>query len=117
MTTIIDNFTGSVNVVSDLKVNNTTLFVDSIERKVGIGKNPSEKLDVSGTINATGLTINGSPYNYFPRYSVLMWSGSSGDVPSGWAVCDGTNGTPDLRGHFVRGTTTVGKIGQAGGSY
>lgn len=32
---------------------------------------------------------------------VLFWSGSSDAVPAGWQVCDGTNGTPDLRDTFV----------------
>jgi microcystin-dependent protein len=30
-----------------------------------------------------------------------MWSGSIDSIPSGWALCDGTNGTPDLRNRFV----------------
>ena len=34
---------------------------------------------------------------------VTMWSGSIDKIPTGWALCDGTNGTPDLRGRFVLG--------------
>lgn len=30
-----------------------------------------------------------------------MWSGSIGSIPSGWALCNGSNGTPDLRDRFV----------------
>ncbi|MEM0995966.1 MAG: hypothetical protein AAGN35_02755 [Bacteroidota bacterium] len=37
----------------------------------------------------------------FTRGMIMMWSGST--VPSGWAICDGGNGTPDLRGRFVVG--------------
>ncbi len=33
---------------------------------------------------------------------IVMWSGSN--TPAGWALCDGTNGTPDLRGKFVLGS-------------
>jgi hypothetical protein len=118
MTTIIDKFPGSVDVSSNLNVDSTTLFVDSLERMVGIGNSiPNEKLDVSGTIKATGLTVGNSSYNYFPQYAILMWSGATQNIPSGWALCDGSNGTPDLRGHFVRGTTTSGKVGTIGGSY
>lgn len=39
---------------------------------------------------------------------VVMWSGSAASIPAGWSLCDGTNGTPDLRGRFIVG---------AGGSY
>jgi len=34
---------------------------------------------------------------------IMLWYGSIDSVPSGWAYCDGTNGTPDLRGRFVCG--------------
>ena len=33
----------------------------------------------------------------------MMWSGSIADIPTGWQLCDGTNGTPDLRDRFVIG--------------
>ena len=36
-----------------------------------------------------------------PRGCILIWSGSATNVPSGWALCNGENGTPDLRGRFV----------------
>ncbi len=39
---------------------------------------------------------------------ISMWSGAVASVPDGWALCDGANGTPDLRGRFIVG---------AGGSY
>jgi hypothetical protein len=34
---------------------------------------------------------------------VVMWSGAVNAVPAGWALCDGTNGTPDLRDRFILG--------------
>ncbi len=37
-------------------------------------------------------------------------------APAGWAVCDGANGTPDLRGRFIRGTGDVASVGKRGGS-
>ena len=37
-----------------------------------------------------------------PKYMVIAWANSEG-IPEGWAVCDGKNGTPDLRGRFVLG--------------
>lgn len=43
-----------------------------------------------------------------PSGLISLWSGAADKVPAGWLLCDGTNGTPDLRGRFVVG---------AGGSY
>lgn len=39
--------------------------------------------------------------NSFLAGMIMMWTGSV--APSGWAICDGSNGTPDLRGRFVVG--------------
>ncbi len=35
---------------------------------------------------------------------ITQWSGSIISIPSGWALCDGTLGTPDLRNKFVVGS-------------
>jgi hypothetical protein len=34
----------------------------------------------------------------------------------GWALCDGQNGLPDLRGRFIRGADALGQVGSPGGS-
>ena len=38
-----------------------------------------------------------------PKNVIVMWGGSAGTTPSGWVLCDGANGTPDLRDKFVVG--------------
>ena len=38
-----------------------------------------------------------------PVGGIIMWSGSISNIPSGWALCNGSNGTPDLRNRFVVG--------------
>ncbi len=47
---------------------------------------------------------------------IVMWSGSSATIPSGWALCDGTNGTPDLRDRFVVGAESSYEVGATGGA-
>lgn len=51
-----------------------------------------------------------------PRGVVVMWSGSIASIPSAWALCDGGNGTPDLRDRFVVGSSASRAVGSAGGS-
>ena len=51
-----------------------------------------------------------------PTGCILIWSGSVGSIPSGFLLCDGTNGTPDLRNSFVLGAGNSYAIGQTGGS-
>lgn len=52
---------------------------------------------------------------WIPSGFIGIWSGSSDNIPDGWALCDGTNGTPDLRGRFVLGSSTAHAIGSKGG--
>ena len=39
----------------------------------------------------------------FPVGGIIMWSGSIASIPIKWALCDGANGTPDLRNRFIVG--------------
>ena len=47
---------------------------------------------------------------------IAMWSGSINAIPGGWNLCDGTNGTPDLRNRFIVGAGSSYTIGNTGGS-
>ena len=51
-----------------------------------------------------------------PPGVIVMWSGSIANIPSGWALCDGTNGTPDLRDRFIVGAGSSYAVGAKGGS-
>ena len=62
-------------------------------------------------ITATAAQIN-SP---FPSGGIVMWSGSVASIPSGWLLCDGTNGTPDLRNRFIVGAGSTYAVGATGG--
>ena len=45
-----------------------------------------------------------------------MWSGSIASIPTGWALCNGSNGTPDLRDKFVVGAGNGYSVAATGGS-
>ncbi len=47
---------------------------------------------------------------------IVMWSGSLASIPAGWILCDGTLGTPDLRGRFIYGVASGENPGATGGS-
>ena len=48
---------------------------------------------------------------------ILMWSGTLADIPAGWHLCDGTEGTPDLRIKFVIGSHEAFPPGLEGGEW
>ena len=52
---------------------------------------------------STDLASASFVHNILPFGSIIMWYGVSSNVPSGWQICDGTNGTPDLTNRFVIG--------------
>ena len=78
---------------------------------------------LDGTAGASGQVLVSAGSSNTPTWgSVLMagmiviWSGSSASIPSGWVLCDGNNSTPDLRNRFVVGATSTYAVGATGGS-
>ncbi|MDD2636771.1 MAG: hypothetical protein PHW82_14865, partial [Bacteroidales bacterium] len=51
-----------------------------------------------------------------PTGIISMWSGSIQNIPSGWALCNGANGTPNLQNRFVVGAGQQYSVGAAGGN-
>jgi microcystin-dependent protein len=55
-----------------------------------------------------------------PVGGIIMWSGLIVDIPTGWALCDGSGGTPNLSGRFIVGYDSTNPdydtIGEMGGA-
>lgn len=71
----------------------------------GIPRAPTASFGTNTTQVATTAFVQA---NGVPIGGILMWSGLVANIPAGYALCNGSNGTPDLRGKFIIG---------AGGSY
>lgn len=102
----------NLNVSSRVRVDSSSLYVDgdTITRSY---------LHVNGGVEVTeapGIKVKqGETYvDVLPRGMIIMWSGSH--VPEGWAFCDGEDGRPDLREHFVKGATPDEPVGHRGGT-
>ena len=81
-------------------------------------------------VNPTASQIQELPsgdylYGTIPVGGIIMWSGTIASIPSNWSLCNGSNGTPDLRNTFVIGahsdssgakTTVTGSATASGGS-
>ncbi len=115
-----------------------------IKNKPTIGAIPSvlsDLTDVDSTAPSTGHVLKWDGTNWAPDSiggsgntgndsvavgSICMWSGSIQSIPTGWSLCDGSNGTPDLREKFIIGasltdggipkTDITGSHTQTGGS-
>ena len=62
------------------------------------------------------LYINGQAVMVASIGMIIMFNGVFADIPVGWQLCDGTNGTPDMTDSFVMGTNIDADIGVVGGS-
>jgi hypothetical protein len=51
-----------------------------------------------------------------PTGGILLWSGSIGSIPAGFVLCNGNNGTPDLRDRFIVGAGSTYAVNATGGS-
>lgn len=66
--------------------------------------------------NTTQLATTAFVQAAIPSGVIVMWSGSIASVPSGWYLCNGSNGTPDLRDRFIVGAGNTYSVAATGGS-
>lgn len=56
------------------------------------------------------------PATPIPAGGIFLWSGSIGSIPAGYVLCNGSNGTPDLRDRFIVGAGSTYAVDATGGS-
>ena len=66
--------------------------------------------------NSTALATTEFVQSVLPRGVIVMWGGSVVSIPTGWQLCDGSNGSPDLRNQFVIGAGSSYAPGSTGGT-
>jgi microcystin-dependent protein len=110
---------GNASVTGNVSVTGTTTLLDDLILN-----------SLSGTSGQVVVSQGaGNPPvwgNAFVAGMIMMWSGTIATIPSGWVLCNGSSGTPDLRNRFIIGahsddagvakTTITGSPTQTGGS-
>jgi len=110
----IDASTTSVananNVGTNVNSTNADQFVTFVENNsgnnpirvdAGLKYNPSTNRLTAGSYAGDGSALSG--IEAFVTGMIILWSGASDNIPTGFALCDGNNGTPNLSGRFVVG--------------
>ncbi len=87
---------------------------------------PTATTGTNTTQLATTAFVQTALAGAFSTGMIMMWSGTIATIPSGWVLCNGSNGTPDLRNRFVIGahsdttgvaySTVTGSNTQTGGT-
>lgn len=92
---------GQDNVVAELRADTLTLAAGA-------------NITITTVAATDTITIAGS--TSIPAGVICMWHGLIANIPAGWTLCDGTAGTPDLRGKFVKGAAAATEAGATGGA-
>lgn len=100
LTTVLN---GYVATTGDQDIDNIKTFLKS-----PIVPTPTSETQVANKAYVDNKSI--------PTGLISMWSGSTATIPSGWALCDGANGTPNLQDRFVIGAGSAYAVGTTGGS-
>jgi len=97
------------NMIKEAVKNIYNADVESIRNLAEV----ATKLQKEGLTIPGNLTVTGS-FNYLPKGSIIAYN-QSNSAPPGWTLCDGSNGSPDLRGRFVLGNGGTRDINTIGG--
>lgn len=66
---------------------------------------------VNKLVSSLNLTPSEGGNKSLPVGSIIMFNGLSSEIPDGWHICDGTEGTPNLIGKFIKASNMSGKTG------
>lgn len=113
MVTVVDKTTSTLEIMKVTKRSGDTFTVvraqeGTTARAFPSGSPVELRLTAQSILDAIDVKI--------PRGIITMWSGAVDAVPSGWHLCDGTNGTPDLRDRFIVAAGNSYSPGYTGGS-
>ena len=85
--------------------------------------NATGAFKMNGSLGSAGQVLVSSGSSSAPTWGnafvtgmIMLWSGSTSSVPSGWALCNGSSGTPDLRDRFVVGAGSTYAVDSTGGN-
>ena len=104
---------GNIKVDSNLIITGNLLATNAnLSGSVTAASISTGDINSTGTITAVSFVGNG----LIPVGGIIMWSGSPAAIPTGWALCDGMNGVPDLANRFILSYgNSSGNVGSTGG--
>lgn len=92
--------------------NGTTSDLNILSGAASAGVTSTAFRYLSGASSNLQTQIN----SVIPSGVILLWSGSTSSIPTGWVLCDGQNSTPDLRDRFVVGAGSTYAVDATGGA-
>jgi len=102
---------GALQVDGDITIKNLKATNISASSNLGNGGASNEKIP-------TQMAVKTYVDTRMPKGVIVMWSGNISSIPVGWALCNGSQGTPNLSGRFIVGFDKDNpqyQVGEAGG--
>lgn len=106
------NITANTTEITKLKSRVTTNETNITNNTTNIAANTTEIKNINEKITNIKTNIT-ALQDAMPVGSIIMFNGKAEEIPSGWAICDGTNGTPNLINKFIKGSNIAGSTGGA----
>ena len=90
--------------------------VDSTTKKKEVTIRVYKTGEASPRSSVIVTRYNKSMDSSLPSGSIIPWYGNASNIPNGFRLCNGTNGTPDLRNRFIVGAGSTYGLGNTGGA-
>ncbi len=110
------SITSTFNWIPSTKLSVDFTNTDAITRDMDLWV----EIEFDGVVKGNREQVKHEAWSMFsydsggPSGIIVAWSGSIDSIPQGWALCDGTNGTPDLRSAFIIGASNQSMVGSNG---
>ena len=92
-----DTIISNTLTIKELKLNNSPTFSLTTENQ-------------KSTLMVDNLVVN-NVTNELPTGTIVMFNGEITNIPKGWHICDGEEGTPNLINHFIKASSIAGTTG------
>ena len=120
---------GEIITASDHNTNYGNIYTEfngnidngNIKALAGIVDTKLAQITTAAKVNVSAITgilptANMNTSNLFQTGMIILWSGATTAIPSGWILCNGTSGTPNLTDRFVVGAGSTYAVADTGGA-
>lgn len=114
-TTLSNALTYGGVALSNTATGTGSMVLSASPSLTGVPTAPTAAPGTNTTQIATTAFAAAAAFAAFPSGGIIMWSGSIASIPSGWLLCNGTSGTPDLQDRFVVGAGSTYAVNATGG--
>jgi hypothetical protein len=99
---VITSYDNSTLAVLNESLRQSSTGISSVKKQIA----DLLPIDLASSAKVTGVLPianggTGGTGGGVPSGGIIMWSGTIATIPTGWVLCNGSNGTPDLRNRFI----------------